>query len=188
MEILMVCLGNVCRSPVAERLLQLRLRESSGDAASIHVRSAGVRALVGHAMDEQAATELVRLGGDPSGFHSRQFVASMAEQSDLVLTATRELRSQVLADAPRALRRSFTLPELAGLVSSDMVDAGAATDPADLVAQSAEWRSELHLDQYSVPDPIGRPQWVHAEVADLIDRDCRTIASALARVLINQPG
>ncbi|MDQ3422084.1 MAG: low molecular weight phosphatase family protein, partial [Actinomycetota bacterium] len=54
---LVVCTGNICRSPLAERLLQRRL----GDRAV--VRSAGVQGLEASAMDPYAAAQLERLGG-----------------------------------------------------------------------------------------------------------------------------
>ena len=69
--ILVVCLGNVCRSPLAERLLRMRFEQMLGDGASaVHLSSAGVRALVGDPMNELSAAELRRLGGDPDGFVS----------------------------------------------------------------------------------------------------------------------
>ena len=96
-EILVVCLGNVCRSPLAEQVLRMRFAELLGDGSpAVRVSSAGARALVGRPMDEHAAAELRRLGGDPEGFAATQLTAAAAGAADLVLTATRELRSRVL--------------------------------------------------------------------------------------------
>ena len=51
-SVLVVCLGNVCRSPLAERVLRLRLAElPDGPAGTVRVSSAGIRALVGAPMD-----------------------------------------------------------------------------------------------------------------------------------------
>ena len=87
-RVLFVCIGNVCRSPVGERLLASRLPRDRFEVAS-----AGVGAMVGYAMSKYAAEELRSYGGDPTGFAARQLTTDMVEQADLILTATRELRS-----------------------------------------------------------------------------------------------
>jgi protein-tyrosine phosphatase len=175
-DVLVVCEGNLCRSPLAERLLRLRLADSG-----VRVASAGVHAVVGAPMDASAAAELTRLGGDPSGFEARQLTASMATEADLVLAATRALRGRVVAAAPAALKRTFTLLELAALLEAPPwgnLDA----DRLDTLARAADWRSSVSglgrdLD---VPDPIGRSPQVHGAAADLVDRATRVIAAWLA--------
>ncbi|HEX6149356.1 hypothetical protein, partial [Nocardioides sp.] len=111
-RILVVCVGNVCRSPLAERLLLSRL------GAGFEVRSSGVRALVGEPMDPTVARLATELGADPTSFVARQFEPDQAEWADLVLVATRDLRSRVLAEVPTALRRTFTLLEAGRLVTA----------------------------------------------------------------------
>lgn len=188
LRILMVCLGNVCRSPLAERLLRHRLEGLPGDvAAGTHVSSAGVRAMVGSPVQPDAAAELRRLGGDARDFTARQVTPVMVTEADLVLTATRSLRSRVLEDAPRALKRTFTLREFAALVDRDGDAAPPGHGPQDLVAAAAAWRGSVLLDDYDVPDPMGRPPEVHREVAQLIDTACTTIARVLGDVLPTPP-
>lgn len=185
LDILVVCLDNVCRSPLAERLLRLRFDELLGSAAgAVSVSSAGVNALVGRAMEPPAAVELRRLGGRPDGFLARQWDAEMGG-ADLVLTATRELRSRVLEEAPRALKRAFTIREFAALTGPVSSDRRGVGDPAELVARAASWRSCAVIDGYDVPDPIGQAPEVHREVADLLDRDCAVIARAVVRALVS---
>ena len=185
-QILVVCLGNVCRSPLAERLMRARLDSFlPGREAGVTVSSAGARALVGAPMDEQAADELRRLGGDPTGAASRQLEPSMVEAADLVLTATRQLRSRVLEEAPRALKRTFTITELAALVTSDELRGSRVASAADLVARAGSWRGSVQPASYDVPDPIGQSADVHREVADLLDRDCTAIARAVVAALLS---
>jgi protein-tyrosine phosphatase len=185
-RILVVCLGNVCRSPLAERVLRLRLRELLREGAeAVEVSSAGVVALVGAPMDQSAAAELRRLGGTTDGFVSRQLAAPMAEEADLVLTATRELRARVLEDAPRALKRTFTIPEFAALAGSDLLRDPRVSSAGGLVRRAASWRGSVDVETYDVPDPIGRPQQVHREVADMLDRDCTAIARAVVGALLS---
>jgi protein-tyrosine phosphatase len=178
---LFVCLGNVCRSPLAERLLTLRLETLLGPRAANHeVSSAGLRALVGSPMHDVSAAELMRLGGDPSGFVSRQVTAQMVDQAELVLTATREIRSRVLEEAPRALKRTFTIRELEAIVMTDGFWDQQIRSTRDLVAKAASWRGAASTEDFDVPDPIGQGADVHREVADLLDAACTTIARAVA--------
>ena len=158
-HILTVCLGNVCRSPLMERLLLARLPDG------FTVSSAGLIALEGRPMEPNAAAELARLGGSDAGFVARDFTPRYADVADLVLTATAEIRSRVLAESPGALRRTFTLPELAHLLRT----APAFDDPRELVAWAAAHRSTAAGEPTDVPDPIGRGPEVHRQAADAID-------------------
>jgi len=185
-KILVVCLGNVCRSPMAERLLQRHLGELLGDAAAaVAVTSAGVRAAVGAGMDDLAAAELRRLGGDPDGFVSRQLEPEMANEADLVLTANRDLRSRVLEEAPRALKRTFTIPEFAAIAVSDPMSEPRVIGTQDLIARTASWRGSVPVEVYDVPDPVEQSAQVHRQVADLLDDACTTIARTVAGALLS---
>jgi protein-tyrosine phosphatase len=175
-NVLFVCIGNVCRSPLAESLLRLRLQQQLGPLSEhVVVTSAGSRALAGRAMNDMAAAELARLGGSADDFTARQLTEAIAGGAGLILTATRELRSRVLEEAPAALRRTFTLTEFAALVQGE-----TAESPAGLVRGAAQRRSSAQVQEYDVPDPIGKDAEVHREVADLIDRSVTPIAYALA--------
>ena len=168
MKILVVCVGNICRSPLAERLLSARL----GDDAV--VTSAGLRATGGQPMEPHAAAELTRLGGDPAGFASQVATPHVIESADLVLTMTKDLRTDVLQRAPRMMRRTFTLGEFAAICEA-VPDLASAPD---LVAAAARSRS-YGAGAVDVPDPIGQSDAVHAEVAGLIS----SLLGAPARVL-----
>jgi protein-tyrosine phosphatase len=170
-RVLFVCIGNVCRSPVGERLLAARL-----PSARFEVSSAGVGAMVGYAMSRYAAEELRSFGGDPTGFAARQLTPGIVEESDLVLTATRELRSQVLAEVPGALRRTFTFLEFAALV----VDAEGST-PAEVVKWAGAHRSSVGNIDQDVSDPYRRGAEEHARAARTIDAAVQLIAKGLDR-------
>lgn len=177
-SVLFVCVGNVCRSPLAEHLLRQRLDEA-GVAEQFEVASAGVRAVHGSAIHPESARTLAALGGDATGFVARQLQPPYALSADLVLTATRRLRSHVLEEAPRALRRTFTIREFATLAAS--VQDGAR-DLEELVARCAEARGTVRPDDYDVPDPIGRGPEVFDGVADLLDREVGRVAEILLAV------
>jgi protein-tyrosine phosphatase len=169
LRILTVCLGNVCRSPLMERLLRSRLPDD------VVVESAGLVASPGAVMDELAAGELARLGGSADGFTARPFQPEYAASADLVLTATAEVKSGVLRECPAALRRTFTLLELACLL--ELAPDGTAKE---LIAWAAANRSRAAGHDVDVVDPIGRSQAVHREAADAIDTATKAVASALA--------
>jgi protein-tyrosine phosphatase len=117
-RILIVCTGNICRSPFIERILQRELDgRGSGAGRRIIVRSAGTGALVGSAMNAQAAAQLVKHGGDASGFTARDLTPGLIDESDLVLTATRVHRGKVALMSPKVLRRVFTFCDFADLVA-----------------------------------------------------------------------
>src|SRR5690349_9488773 len=75
-RVLFVCIGNVCRSPVGERLLAARL-----PADRFEVGSAGVGAMVGYAMSKYAAAELEGYGGSSTGFAARQLTPELIEDA-----------------------------------------------------------------------------------------------------------
>ena len=78
-NILLVCIGNICRSPMAEGLFRQALPEKQ-------VFSAGLDALIGHAADPHAC-ELMRERGVDIGAHrARGLEGWMLLESDLILT------------------------------------------------------------------------------------------------------
>lgn len=183
MRLLFVCTGNICRSPVAERLLDAGLR-SLGLPDLVEVRSAGTQAAVGRAIHPASAEALIALGGDAGDFAARQLTADEVASADLVLTMTRSHRRAVLALDPRGLRRTFTLIEAADLTRiADLapVRSSTAEDRGKvLVAQLAAARARRHgTDADDVPDPINQPAAVHRSVADRIAAHVGVLTDAL---------
>ncbi|HMU37273.1 MAG TPA: hypothetical protein PKA04_10610, partial [Marmoricola sp.] len=164
-HVLFVCIGNVCRSPMGERLLAPRLVPGRAEVAS-----AGVGALVGHGMDADAAAMLETLGGSAADFRARRLTSQMALDADLVLTATKDIRERVSALAPATLRRTFTAVEFAKLM--ELV---SASDPAGLVQAAAAHRAEVSGQDLDIVDPYQRSHALHrlaathmAEAVDVI--------------------
>ena len=127
--------------------------------------------MVGSPMVAEAAAQLESYGGSADGFLARQLTPALVEHSDLVLTATKAIRSRVLEDSPAALRRTFTVLEFAALL--DVVP--AETDPVVLVRTASEERSRAALDDFDIPDPYGRGDEAHAAAA-------RMMAAAVERI------
>lgn len=134
-SILVVCTGNLCRSPIAAQLLSARLV-----AAGFEVVSAGTRAVVGAEMPPEAAAESRRYGGNPTGHKGTQLTTQMPAVADLVLTAEAAHRRQVLELVPSAVSRTFTLRQFARLAAqlSDREFEGLA--PREVVTAVAAQR------------------------------------------------
>ncbi|WP_298462487.1 low molecular weight phosphatase family protein [uncultured Cellulomonas sp.] len=126
--VLAVCTGNICRSPAVERLLATELgvdhAATASDRSQVVVASAGVGAVVGAPVPTQMATLVEAAGASVAGFAARQLTEAILKESDLVLALTKAHRSRIVAMHPGAVRRTFTLRELARLA--------AGIDPAAL--------------------------------------------------------
>lgn len=175
-RILVVCTGNVCRSPLVERLLQQGLDQRWGPGR-FEVRSAGTGALVDHPMDERAAGVLTGLGGSHDGFRARHLAGPMVEEADLVLTATRDHRAAVVRTSPRAMKRVFTVRELAAIVEAlPDEELPTADDPAERLRELADLatrhrgrRRPARADDHDVVDPYRRADEVYATMRDQVE-------------------
>jgi protein-tyrosine phosphatase len=117
--ILAVCTGNLCRSPVVERLLRMGLTSRWPAAASaLPVASAGTQAAIGYRIPDPLMSRLASVGADTSPFAPRQVTAEMVDGAELVITATRAHRAAIVELHPRAVRYTFTVRELARLAAS----------------------------------------------------------------------
>jgi len=96
-SVLVVCVGNICRSPVGERLLATRLAERG---TSLSVASAGIGALVGHAADETAAAVAAAHGISLDGHVARQFSRELGLDQDLILTMEPGHRREIINASP----------------------------------------------------------------------------------------
>ncbi|WP_030896475.1 low molecular weight phosphatase family protein [Streptomyces virginiae] len=125
-RILHVSTGNVCRSPITERLTRHALSHRLGGpvGGDLIVESAGTWGHEGAPMEANAAAVLADFGADASGFTGRELLDEHVIRADLVLTATRDHRAQVISMGHSAGLRTFTLKEFTRLVR--------AIDPATL--------------------------------------------------------
>jgi protein-tyrosine phosphatase len=166
LDLLVVCTGNICRSPAVERLLTARLGPGSG----VRVHSAGTGALVGYPISPPMVPLITAAGAVGDGFAARQLTAAMLRDAGLVLALAREHRSRVVGLHPGAVRRTFTLLELARLVRDVDPAALPAALPAERLAAlaplAAAQRGRHPLDpaQDDVIDPYRRSDRVYATV------------------------
>lgn len=97
-SVLMVCMGNICRSPVAEGIARLRAREWGLD---LTVDSAGTHGYhVGAAPDPRSVAVAKRRGIDLSGLRARRLTAADGENFDLILVMDDRNHRDALAILP----------------------------------------------------------------------------------------
>jgi protein-tyrosine phosphatase len=180
-EVLHVCVGNICRSPMAERLLALHLRRT-GAAGSVRSVSAGTGPWhEGDPMQPPAAREVSARGGDPSGFKARWLRPEQIEAAGLILTATAVQARDVLELVPTALPRTFVLGEAARLLTGPS-SVPPAADIADLVRHLHELRStEPWRPVDDLDDPYGRDQSFYSAIADRVEAAVAALAAVLPR-------
>jgi protein-tyrosine phosphatase len=181
--VLVVCTGNVCRSPAAELLLRAGL----GDGVGIEVTSAGLHALAAEPVAAPMARLLVDRGVDPIGFTARQLDPAAMRRADLVLTMTTAQRAAVVSRAPAAVRRTFLLREFAELASLTEVDADPG-DPAGRLAALVRGApraralrpvSGVGIPDDDVEDPYGRDEDVYLRVMARIDEAVQQLLGRL---------
>ncbi|MDT0156337.1 low molecular weight phosphatase family protein [Microbacterium sp. ARD32] len=177
--ILAVCTGNICRSPIAESILNARLRD-----VGVRVRSAGVRAAVGQEMPKPAQRVALSRGADARelGAHTARAVdRTMLLGSDLVIAMTREHRSRILALEPTLMRRTFTAREFARLAAMltdtemrGVADRHRGDPPAGMRAVAAvvaarRGASTVRPKDDDVIDPYRRSSWVYERSTRQLD-------------------
>lgn len=200
-RILTVCTGNICRSPVAERLLQAGLDQAV--PGGFVVTSAGTRALVGEPIQPPSADIVRTFGGNPDGFAARQLTSRILRGVDLVLTMTSGHRGEVLQLDASLLKRTFTIREFARML--DVLDERAAASPEEathdggdrLAANAAFWRglparaaAVRHLSlpadssENDIIDPYRRGLDVYHQMEDEL---APAIVSILRHARLNAP-
>lgn len=163
LSLLVVCTGNICRSPAGERLLAIGLEGST----DISVSSAGTGALVGHPVDTATASVMTANSVPVDGFGARQLTPPIVRDADLIFTMTAEHRAAVVRLAPASVRRVFLIKEFAQVLAEEShtwVD--LPTDPAErlaaaipLVTAARTIRSaRLGKTDFDVTDPYRQPQ------------------------------
>lgn len=102
-HILIVCVGNICRSPTAEILFRRRL-------PTLQVSSAGLQALTGQRMDATAQAVLADHGITSEQPHiACQLNAAMVSSADLVLVMEHAHIRAITQDVPQATGRIMLL-------------------------------------------------------------------------------
>jgi protein-tyrosine phosphatase len=115
-RILVVCVGNICRSPMAAALLARRLSERARTSA---VESAGLAALVGRPADPIAVELMRERGLDISGHRARQLTEQLVVGADLVIAMQQGHVRSIESSFPHARGRVHRLGRWGGFDVAD---------------------------------------------------------------------
>jgi len=142
-SILVVCAGNICRSPTGEYLLKDKLKDKFKDKvinSNIVVSSAGLTALVGKGAEATASSIALTNNIDMSAHKGRQLSTALIAENDLILVMEERHLSDLLGQYPQARGKTFLL---------------------------GKW-----IDNTEIPDPYRQSHEAFEHVYQLLDSAC----------------
>lgn len=189
LSVLFVCTGNICRSPLAEHLLRSQTRDIS---SFITVASAGTMPLLGGSIPPEilnyASTHDVVI----TDHHPRVITAGMLGNADVILTAERSHRSEVVSLVPRAANKTFTLNQFVRLAQAheQLLQQGEIITPtiselSELVGEIADIRSLAppphNANDDDIDDPYLKSLTTYTQAGDSIFAATSAIADLLRK-------
>lgn len=155
-NILFVCTGNTCRSPMAAALLRQLLQERGGDLAQIRISSAGLYAHSGTPASPEAIEALRSYDIDLSTHLARELEREELAAADLILTMTNAQKNQILKVYPAFKDRVFVLKDFV------RGEKNGSNNPGS-----------------DIPDPFGQPVEVYRRCAAALEQELRQLIELL---------
>jgi protein-tyrosine phosphatase len=179
--ILVVCTGNVCRSPIAEGALRAALRRTLGTGAP-DVASAGTSGWEGSAAMPESIEAAAERGIDISRHVARRLTRGHVADADVVIAMAAEHRDAVARAMPEAAGRTFTLKELVRLLEALPPPLDGDADLDQRIAAARDLRrsgfpGNPHDDD--IVDPLGLPLASFRAVAWEVDEWSARLAEHL---------
>ncbi|GGC13734.1 LCP family glycopolymer transferase [Cellulomonas carbonis] len=180
--VLVVGSTNTCRSPAVERFLRARLADDG-----VLVSSAATSLPPDEPVPEPVAALLAQLDDDAPPHEPRLVDPESVRRADLVLAVDREQRAAAVRLAPGALRRTFTVRELARVARflgpGALPDGDVRARMAALVSAAEPYRGptapdDLADDDLLDPDGLDERAWARslADARAAVDEITRTVA------------
>jgi sulfate adenylyltransferase len=177
LDVLFVCTANISRSPFAEHAARAILARNG---QRVRVASAGTHGWDAHPVDVDMAGQLAARDLDHSDFRSRRLLGDHVQRADLVLTMEAAQRAYVLQEWPAAIRRVYTLGQLArALRSADDTLTGQ-----DLLTELRRAQPTARPED-DVVDPYGRGAAAAATAAHQIEELLVRIVPMLSRLSVS---
>lgn len=122
-NILFICTGNTCRSPMAQYLFEAALKEKKTMIPnSVKLKSAGLFTQDGLPASPEAVAVMLEEGLDINSHRSSKVDGGMVEDADLILTMTSSQKIELSKRFPYKQNQMFTLGEMAGFESFELSD------------------------------------------------------------------
>lgn len=143
-NILVLCLGNICRSPIAERLLQ---EKSKAAGFTIKVDSAGLTAMVGDAAHPFSSQVMTLNGFNLEGHIAKQVTLEMVTAADLILVMDERQRHMLENKFAQASGKTYRLGHFSDYDIPDPYgkNESAFTETYQLIDTAVQdWLKQLH--------------------------------------------
>ena len=171
-HVLVICTGNICRSPMAEGFLRSALgRRFAAQAPTVD--SAGTQGWEGSPAQAGSIVAAREREVDIERHVARRMTPDQIERADLVLTMAGEHRDEVADLVAAAADRTFTLKELVRLLQA-LPPAGGT--PPDSIVERVSAADALRRGGFAgnprdedIADPLGQPQDTYRAVAWELD-------------------
>jgi protein-tyrosine phosphatase len=178
--ILVVCSGNICRSPIAEGLLRRALEHRLHDAAPV-VGSAGTIAVDGAPAMPESVEAARERGVDIRTHAARTLTPALIDGADLIVGMAAEHRDAIGVLVPGASARTFTLKELTRLLEARTANESEPRLDARVGEAAAARASGAPTNRFDedIVDPLGMPLETYRAIAWELDEWIGRLVTAL---------